>query len=145
MKLLPKIICRTVGTAGMGLALFDAMKVGGQTSRNTSQATQGKYLEKLYFNNRTIENTSFVSNGMRHGTFNVLSSSPIASLWGRIKGWFQGTLCSLGNNLPIVACSAFALLSKGTMAKVGAIGTGLVLCYDILRNGLGFGKHNPMD
>ena len=59
MNMLPKIICRTIGTAGMGLALYDAIKVGGQTSRNRGEEAQGKYLEKAF----GIRITKFESDG----------------------------------------------------------------------------------
>ena len=129
----------------MGLALYDAIKVGGQTSRNRGEEAQGKYLEKAYFESRTTDNFSYVSNGLREKTFDIRSRLPFASLWGKVKGAFEGGLYSLGTNIFTVACSAFALLSKGAFAKIGSAGVGLALLYDILRNGFGVGKQHPMD
>ena len=144
MNTFTKILCRTVGTAGMGLAAYDAIKVGGQTSRNRATEAQGKYLEKVYFDSRTTDDFSYVSNSMRKATFDLRTKLPFAQLWGRVKGAFEGSLYSLGTNILTIACSALALLAKGTMAKVGAIGTVLVLLVDVLRNGFGFGKEHPM-
>ena len=145
MNMLPKIICRTIGTAGMGLALYDAIKVGGQTSRNRGEEAQGKYLEKAYFNSRTTDTYSPYANAVQKKTFDLRTKNPLPSLWGRIKGGVSGALNSLGDHLFTVACSACAILSKGMLAKIGAVGVGLKLCYDIARNGFGLGKNHPMD
>lgn len=145
MRTITKIACRTVGIAGMGLALYDATRVASQFSKNGAQNQEAKYLEKAYFNSRNTDNVSFVSNNIRQKTYDLRSRNPLPSIWGRIKGGTEGAIYSLGTNLFTIACSSFALLSKGTMAKIGAIGVALGLCYDIARNGFGLGKHNPMN
>ncbi len=144
MKTLTKIACRTIGTVGIGLALYDASRVAARFSKNQSEIEQAKYLEKSYFNSRTIENDSYVSNSMRKKAFDLRVKDPIPSLWGRIKGYAQGAMYSLGNSLFTVACSALALLSKGVFAKIGAAGVALGFAYDFLRNGFGLGKQHPM-
>lgn len=145
MRTITKIACRTIGVAGMGLALYDATRVASQFSRNGAQNQQAKFLEKAYFNSRNIDSVSFVSNDIREKTFDLRTKNPLPSFWGRIKGGFQGAIYSLGNDLFTVACSALALLSKGVLAKVGAIGVGVGVCYDIARNGFGLGKRHPMN
>ena len=59
MNLAGKILCRTVGTVGMGLALYDASKVGGLYARNGGQYEQGKYLQRRYYGSRTTDNVSY--------------------------------------------------------------------------------------
>ena len=125
MNMITKIACRTIGTAGMGLALYDAYRVGQQYSRAGAENQQAKYLEKAYFDSRSIDNTSFVSNNLRKKTFELRSNNPIPAIWGRIKGACKGASEALGANLITVGCSALALISKGFMAKVGAVGVGL--------------------
>lgn len=133
-----------MGTVGMGIALYDASRVAAQFSRNGAHNQQAKYLEKAYFETRGIDNVSYNSNNIRQKTFDLRAKNPIPSLWGRIKGGAEGAIYSLGTNLFTVACSALAILSKGTLAKIGAIGVGLGICYSIARNGFGLGKQNPM-
>lgn len=145
MRTITKIACRTMGTAGMGIALYNASRVASQFSRNGAQLEQGKYLERAYFNSRTTNNVSYTDNAIRKKTFDLRTKNPLPSFWGRIKGGTQGALYSLGSNLFTVACSACALLSKGALAKIGAIGVGLGVCLSIARNGYGLGKNNPMD
>ena len=144
MRTITKLACRTMGVAGMGIALYDATRVAGQFSRIGAQNQQSKYLEDAYFNSRGIDDVSYMSNNIRQKTFDLRSRNPLPSLWGRLKGGAQGALYSLGNSLAVVACSALALLSKGFFAKVGAVGVGLSVCYNIARNGFGLGKQNPM-
>ena len=85
MRTITKIACRTIGTAGMGLALYDAYRVGSQFSRNGAQNQQAKYLEGAYFNSRGIDNVSYNSNNIRQKTFELRSQNPLPSLWGRVK------------------------------------------------------------
>ena len=145
MRMITKIACRTVGAVGMGLAAYDAYKIGKQFSRNTAQQQESKYLEKAYFGSRTTNTTSFVSNDLRKKTFELRTQNPLPAFWGRIKGACKGAFEGLGNNLFTVACSAFALLSKGLLAKIGAIGVLLGIGYNIASNGFGLGKQNPME
>lgn len=145
MRTITKIACRTMGTAGMGIALYNASRVASQFSRNEAQNEQSKYLEKAYFSSRNIDEVSYTSNALRKKTFDLRTKNPLPTLWGRIKGGAEGLAYSLGNNLPTVACASLALLSKGILAKIGAVGVGLSVCYDIAHNGFGLGKHHPMD
>ena len=145
MKMITKIACRTVGAIGMGLAVYDATKMAKQYSKNYGPLEEGKFLEKVYFSSRTTNSTSFVSNDLRKKTFDLRAKNPLPSFWGRIKGACKGAFEALGNNLFTVACAAFALLSKGLLAKIGAIGVLLGVGYDIARNGFGLGKQNPME
>lgn len=145
MKIMTKIACKTAGAIGMGLAAYDAFQVGKQYSRNYAKYEENKFLEKIYFSSRTTNTTSFVSNGIRKKTFELRSRNPLPVLWGKVKGGAIGSCESLGNNIFTIACSALALLSKGLLAKIGAIGVVLGVVYDIASNGCGLGKHNPMN
>lgn len=144
MKTITKIACRTVGTLGIGVALYDTTRVANHFSKVESQKQQSKYLENAYFNSRTSDNMSYTSSAIGKKTFELRTNNPLPSIWGRIKGGCEGAMYSLGNHLFTIACSSLALLSKGTLAKVGAIGVGLKACYEIARNGFGLGKQNPM-
>ena len=134
-----------MGTVGMGIALYDASRVASQFSRNGAQNTQARYLENAYFNSRGIDDVSYSANNIRQKTFDLRTKNPLPALWGRVKGYCEGATHSLGSNLPIVACSALALVSKGILAKIGAAGVGLALCFNIARNGFGLRKQHPMN
>lgn len=138
------IACRTVGTVGMGLALFDCVQACKANSKRKAHATTANYLEKSYFNARTIDNISTNQNTIRAKTFDLKTKNPLPTLWGKTTGGLNGIIYSLGNNLPLVACSALAILGKNIGAKIGAVGVGCGLIYNIARNGFGLGKEHPM-
>lgn len=144
MNLAAKIACKTIGTAGMGLALYDASQRCSISARRGAQHQQAKYLENAYFNARTLDTASSSSNELRQKTFDLRTRNPLPTLWGKIKGGCNGIVHGLSDQLPIVACSSMALLGKGKVAKFGAIGAILTVCYDIARNGFGLGKQTPM-
>ena len=145
MKTFAKIVCRTTGTLGMGLALYEASCVGKQFARNGAKNSQAKYLERAYYSGRTIDDVSYISNDIRKKTFDLRTRNPLPTLGGKVKGWFDGAMYGLGNNLFTVCCASLAILSKGALAKLGAIGVAAKFGYDILRSGFGIGKEHPMN
>ena len=142
MNIAGKIACRTVGALGMSAGLYDACKIAGHYARVGKEDAQATYLDRVYFSSRTTDNVSFFSNGMREKVFDVRSKLGLPAIIGNIKGAIYGFLYGLGNWLPAIICSGFALASKGKMAKVGSIGVGLCAVADALYNGFGLGKHN---
>ncbi|MCQ2739035.1 MAG: hypothetical protein MJ237_02275 [bacterium] len=145
MNLAGKIVCRTVGAAGMYLSLSDAAKVSKLYKKIESEHVQENYLEKAYYDARTIDAVSYSANAAREKTFELRSKSKLPEMVGRCKGSIKGFLYGIGNFLPMVACSALALISKGFWAKAGAIGIGAIFVRNIARSGFGVGKHNPIN
>ena len=139
-----KIITKTAGVAGLGLALYDASMCAKLSGRHGAIKNQADYLEKAYYNSRTIDNISANSNRIRQKTFDLETWNPLPSFFGKIKGGIKGFFYSLAVNMPLVVASCFAVASKGVMSTVGAIGIGLGLIYNVARNGFGFGKEHPM-
>jgi len=144
MNIAAKIACRSIGAVGLGIALYDSAKIAKQFADIGSEHTQEEYLENAYFNARTTDKVSFSNNALREKTFELRSKNPIPSIYGKIKGGFQGLMYGLGNYLPVVICSTLALACKNIGAKAGAIGIGAGFVYKILQNGYGLGKNNPM-
>lgn len=140
-----KIICRTLGAAGMGVALYDAIHEAEHTSKECAENESAKYLEKAYFNSRGLDRKSHIDAEIQSKVFEYRMNNPLPSVLGAVKGWGEGLFESLGENLFLVGASALALTAKNFFAKVGAVGIALTACYSILRNGFGVGKHNPMD
>ena len=144
MNTVTKIACRSVGTLGMGIALFDACQLSKHYSKIGGKASKARQLNSAYYNGRTIDNVSYVSNNIRKKTFNVRAANPLPEMVGEINGGIKGFLYGIGNFLPAIAFSSLALLGKSWGAKVGAIGVGLGVCLKIAREGFGLGKKNPM-
>lgn len=144
MKTITKIACRTIGTLGMGYALYDAAKVAKQFSRNEAQYQEAKHLERIYANTRTVDSVSFTDSALQKKVSDARMKNPLYSSWGTVKGGVNGFLYGMGNHIFTVACSALALLSKGVMAKIGTAGVVLGACVNIARNGFGVGKNPPV-
>ena len=145
MNIASRIVCRTVGLAGMGVALYDSAKISKQFAEIGSEHQQEHYLERAYFNSRTADKVSYTSNALREKTFELRSKNPLPGIYGKIKGGFQGMMYGLGNYLPVVICSTLALACKNWAAKAGALGVGIAALYKVAREGYGLGKSNPMD
>lgn len=139
------VLCKTAGVVGMGVALYDTAQSAKTISRRTAHAQTAKWMENSYYNARTIDNISTTSNSIRAKTFDIKTRSPIPSVFGKIKGGFQGTLYGLGVNLPAIAFSTLAITTKGIWSKIGAVGVACGLLYNIARNGFGLGKQHPMN
>lgn len=139
-----KIITKTIGVAGLGMALYDATQYSKMSAKHNSLARQADYLEKSYYNSRTIDNISTNSNKIRAKTFDLETWNPLPSFFGKIKGGIKGFFYSLAVNMPLVVTSCLAFASKGVMSTIGAVGVGLTLAYNIARNGFGLGKKHPM-
>lgn len=140
-----QIACKTVGVAGAGVALFNAIKVGKLMSKTQGELTTANYLENAYFNSRTIDNISYTDNNIRKKTFDFEAKLPIADIWGKIKGAVSGFFYSMGKSLPLIASSCLAIRGKGNWSVAGTIGVAGCLLYSILRNGFGLGKEHPMN
>ncbi len=145
MRTITKVACRVVGALGVGMAMYDASKLCGLYAKNESQVQQQNYLEKAYFNSRTLDSASYTKNAIRKKVFNLETRNPLPSFWGSLKGGVKGFVFGLGENLPMILFGGLALACKNTFAKIGAIGVGLDLCYTVLREGLGLGKKHPMN
>ena len=139
-----QVVSKTVGIAGIGVAMFDAARCSKMMGRHQAEVSTANWLENAYYNSRTLDNISASSNMLRKKTFDIKSNSPIPALIGKTKGTVAGFLYGLGINLPTILCSAVAILTKGTVSKVAAAGVALTVLYKIVRDGFGLGKQHPM-
>ena len=145
MSLAAKIVCKSAGTIGMGVALYEASRVSSYFAKTESEDIQSKYLENAMYNARTIDKISYTSNNIREKTFDLRTRNPFPAIYGSVKGALGGFFYGLGTSLPVIACSAIALLGKNRLAKLGTAGLGIGFIYKILRDGYGIGKKNPMN
>lgn len=139
-----QVVSKTIGIAGIGIAMYDATRASKAMGRHQAEVVTANWLENSYYNSRTIDNISPVSNKLRTKTFDLKAKNPIPTIYGKTKGSINGFLYGLGVNLPAILCSAVAILAKGTFAKIGAAGVALTVLYNIARNGFGLGKQHPM-
>lgn len=145
MRIVTKALCKALGGAGLGVAVYDACKISKMYSHIGSEHAEEEYLQDVYYSSRTTDKISYTDNEISKKAFNIRSKLPLHGLIGKIKGFFKGFMYGLGNHLPLVALSALAIVGKNWLSKAGAIGVGLLAVYKILKEGFGLGKNNPMD
>lgn len=145
MRQITKIACRTLGVGGILLSCYDAAKVSKYYANVGAEHAQERHMEKAYFSSRTTDKMSYTSNAVREKAFEVRSRNPLPAAFGKVKGGFQGFAYGIVNSLPLLICSAMALLGKNIVAKTGVIGMGAIALWKILRDGFGVGKNNPMN
>lgn len=145
MNTFGKIVCKTVGVAGMSAVLYDAVSVGKAQSKRTSQQYDADFFEKVHADTRTTSTESPLTGAMQKKVANWRMNNPIISTAGKFKGAVTGFFSSLGDNIIPAATASLALAGKGFWAKLGAWGTAGYGLFVIAREGFGFSKKSPMD
>ena len=145
MGFVSNIVCKTIGFAGASAILYDAYKTGHKHSLRGSQYESADRYEKMVADQRTASTESHVSSAIQNKVNELRMENPIIPIWGRIKGFFNGCLESMGNNIIPVIFTSFALTGKNFFAKLGA--WGLVGCglYTVVKEGFGVGKYTAVD
>ena len=145
MKLIPKIICKTIGVAGVSSILYDAYNVGRAVCINTGQSVSADTFESIVSAERTTSEVSPVTSTMQKELSKLRMDNPIVPAYGRVKGFIKGSFISLGNNLVPTIFSVMALAGKNAWSKIGAWGLAGFGLYKVVKEGFGIGKNTPID
>ena len=143
MNFVGKVICKTVGVAGLGIVANDTVKGCKKFADRQADVYEARHIERVHEQTRTLDSESEFSSIIGKKAYDYRSSVPFSKIGGKLKGGFVGTIYSLGLHLPILACSALAVLCKGKASAIGAIGVGVSVAYEILRTGFGLFKPKP--
>ena len=115
MSIISTVLCKTAGIAGMSAALYDAYSVGNANSKRYSNLNNADYFEKIHTAQRTLSSESPTNNAIQKKVANLRYNNPIVPAYGKIKGFIDGTLKSLGDNLiPIILPRSRALPISAT-------------------------------
>ena len=145
MGIASKIVCKTVGLAGLSAVVYDAYAVGKHHASSNSMAQSADSFEHIVSANRTTTSESPVTNALQNKVSDIRMNNPLIPAYGKVKGFIKGTLESLGDNIVMVGCTTLAMAGKGFFAKLGAWGVAGCGLYTILAEGFGFGKQSPVD
>ena len=140
---LQKIVCKTVGIAGMSAVLYDAYSVAKLNSSRKSDVENADYFEKVYSDTRSTDTESPLQASMQKKVADIRMKNTLVPILSRIKGFISGGLNSLADNIIPVTFASLALAGKGIAAKIGAWGVGLYGAFIVLKEGFGLGKNNP--
>lgn len=145
MKMVPKIICKTVGIAGMSAAIYDAYTLGSKNSQRTNQMVNADHFEKVHSSTRTLSSESSINSAVQNKIADLRMQNPLFSVFGSAKGFVSGFFNSLGSNIIPISFAALALAGKNIVSKIGAIGVAGCGLFTILHEGFGIGKSSPID
>jgi len=139
------IVCKTVGIAGLSAVTYDAYAMAKHHSSAAAAELSADTFESAVAAQRSNSSASHLTGAMQNKVAEFRMKNPIIPIFGKIKGFVQGFISSLGDNIIPVICSAMALGTKGKLQKAGAWGLGIFGVYQIAKEGFGLGKTAPVD
>ena len=139
------IVCKTAGIAGLTAVTYDALAMAKHHSAASAAELSADTFESAIAAQRSNSSASHLTGAMQNKVAEFRMKNPIVPIFGKIKGYIQGFLSSLGDNIIPVTFSAVALGTKGKLQKAGAWGLGIFGVYQIAKEGFGLGKTAPVD
>ena len=139
------IVCKTVGIAGLSAVTYDACAMAKHHSSAATAEISADIFEKAVAAQRSNSSASHLTGAMQNKVAEFRMKNPIVPLFGKIKGFVEGFISSLGDNIIPVSLSAVALATKGGLQKAGAWGLGIFGVYQLAKEGFGLGKTAPVD
>lgn len=139
------IVCKTVGIAGLSAVTYDALAMAKHHSNASSTEISADTFEKVVAAKRSNSSASYITGAMQDKVADFRVKNPIIPIFGKIKGFLEGFLSSLGDNIIPTGLSALAMGTKGALQKFGAWGLGIYGVYQVAKEGFGLGKTAPVD
>ena len=139
------IVCKTAGVAGLSAAVYDAYANAKHHSSAQTTSLSADTFESIIAAERSNTNASHVTNAIQKKVGNFRMQNPLVPLIGKVKGFAEGFISSLGDNIMPIALSSIAIGTKGFMQKTGAWGLGIYAVYQLAKEGFGVGKTTPVD
>ncbi len=144
---LKNILIKTAGAGGLGLGVYDAHARGRRDSIRHGKIQMADSTLDAWLDANRMTKESDVENMMKRGAFKWRLDSPLAKMWGNVKGYVSGFFTSIADNVIPIGLSAGTLISKGgsVMQKIFAGGLGIYALYAIVKAFTGIERHNKMD
>ena len=145
MGRIANIVCKTAGIAGISAVVYDAYAMAKHHSNAAAAETSADIFEKAVAAERSNSSASYITGAMQNKVADFRMKNPIVPIFGKIKGFAEGFMTSLGDNIIPVIFSSIALATKGAMQKTGAWGLAIYGIYQLAKEGFGLGKTSPVD
>ena len=139
------IVCKTAGITGLSVACYDAYAMAKHHADAGAASVSADTFESVIAAQRSNSSASAFTNAMQEKVADLRMKNPIVPLFGKIKGFAEGFISSLGDNIIPIALSSIALATKGFIQKAGAWGLGIYGAYLLAKEGFGMGKTAPID
>ncbi len=133
---LKNILIKTAGAGGLGLGVYDAHCRARRDSIRYGKIQMADSTLNGWMNTTRLTKESDVENAMKKGAFKWMLDSPLAKIWGNIKGYTSGFFNSVAENVIPITLSAGALITKGgsLLSKIFAGGLGIYAIYAIINS-----------
>ena len=139
------IVCKAAGIAGLSIAAYDAYAMAQHHASAASAEATADVFEKAVAAERSNSSASYATGAMQKKVADLRMKNPIVPIFGKIKGFAEGFVSSLGDNIIPITFSAIALAAKGFLQKAGAWGLAIYGVYQLAKEGFGLGKTAPID
>lgn len=139
------IVCKAAGLTGLSIAAYDAYAMAKHHADASTASVSADTFESVVAAKRSNSSASAFTNAMQEKVSDLRMKNPIVPLFGKIKGFGEGFISSLGDNIIPIALSSLALGAKGFIQKAGAWGLGIFGVYLLAKEGFGVGKTAPVD
>ena len=145
MGIVANIVCKTAGIAGLSAVVYDAYAMAKHHSSAASADITADTFEKVVAAQRSNSSASHVTGAIQNKVADLRMKNPIVPIFGKIKGFIEGFMSSLADNIIPTCLSALALGAKGKTQKAGGWGLAIFGIYQLAKEGFGLGKTAPVD
>ncbi len=144
---LKNILIKTAGAGGLGLGVYDAHSRARRDSIRYGKIQMADSTLDAWLDANRLSKESDVDNMLKRGAFKWRLDSPLAKMWGNIKGYTAGFCSSLADNVVPIGLSAGTLMAKGggILQKIFAGGLGIYGIYAIIKAFTGMDRTNKMN
>lgn len=139
------IVCKTAGIAGLSAVTYDAFAMAKHHADAGTAEISADVFEKAIAAERSNSSASHLIGAMQKKVADLRMKNPIVPIIGKFKGFAEGFISSLGDNIIPITLSAIALAAKNSLQKAGAWGLAIFGVYQLAKEGFGLGKTAPVD
>lgn len=141
---IPNILTKTVGAAGLGLAVYDSHSAGKIQAESHQKEVKAGITANSYMDTLTLDSPSVVKSKLKNKYFRMRMDENITEFFTGIAGYLKGFGKMLVDNVVPLALSAGTLVKNKIVSRASVVG---LLAYGgiyIGREVMGIGKPNPL-
>ena len=139
------IVCKTAGIVGLSAVTYDAYAMAKHHSNAASAEISADIFEKAVAAQRSTSTASYLTGAMQNKVADFRMKNPIVPIFGKFRGFIEGFISSLADNIIPTTLSALAIGTKGKIQKAGGWGLAIYGIYQLAKEGFGLGKTSPVD
>ena len=139
------IVCKTAGIVGLSAVTYDAYAMAKHHSNAASAEISADIFEKAVAAQRSTSTASYMTGAMQNKVADFRMKNPIVPIFGKFRGFIEGFISSLADNIIPTTLSALAIGTKGKIQKAGGWGLAIYGIYQLAKEGFGLGKTSPVD